>query len=383
MNIPFIDLKAQQQQIAPQIDRAIKKVLDHGKYIMGPEIFEFEQDLEKFCNVKYAITCSSGTDALLMILMAKNITYGDCVFVPNFTFTATPEVIALLGATPIFVDVDAESFNIDIESLEQAIETAKIKKLNPKAIIAVDLFGQPANYQRLKQFAAQHDLWILADAAQSFGATLHHQKVGQMGLATATSFFPAKPLGCYGDGGAILTDDEELAECVRSIRIHGKGSHKYDNIRIGLNARMDTIQAAILIEKLKIFPCELIARQKVASFYENALTTIVKTPRLIEGATSSWAQYTIKIPSNFERHNIINDLKAQGIPTMVYYQKPLHLQTAYKNFPTAFGARLSVSETLCNQVLSLPMCPYLSNKTVGMITETLHQIIEKQKAIAK
>lgn len=351
--VPFIDLKAQQDRIRPQIDEAVKRVLDHGIYIMGPEVFELEKQLANYCGAKHVITCSSGTDALLMVLMAKGIGPGDAVFIPSFTFPATPEVVALLGATPIFVDISPNTYNIDPKSVEQGVKVARKQGLKPKAIIAVDLFGQPADYPALKKIAHEHDLWILADAAQSFGATLHGKKVGTLALATATSFFPAKPLGCYGDGGAIFTDSDELAEILKSIRVHGKGQHKYDNVRIGLNARLDTIQAAILLEKLKIFNDELQQRQKITEHYNEALKEVFQVPYIIEEATSAWAQYTIKLTQDMERSKLVNRLKENGIPAVVYYEKPLHLQAAYKKFPKV--ERLSVSEESSQKVLSLPI----------------------------
>ena len=352
-SIPFIDLKLQQNRIRGQLEKAIKNVLDHGKFIMGPEVFELEEKLADFSGAKNVITCSSGTDALLMVLMARGIGPGDAVFLPSFTYTATPEVVAILGATPIFVDVFSDTYNIDSKSLQKSIRIAKMNDLKPKAIIAVDLFGQPANYPELEKIAHEHSLWILADSAQSFGATLNGKKVGTLALATATSFFPAKPLGCYGDGGAVLTDDDELAEILRSIRVHGKGQHKYDNVRIGLNARLDTIQAAILLEKLKIFDDELSERQHVAEHYNETLKQIVHVPHTIEGATSAWAQYTIKLKQDMNRSKIMHDLKEKGIPTMVYYEKPLHLQAAYKYFPKVDS--LQVSEFLSSVVLSFPI----------------------------
>ena len=364
--IPFIDLKAQQDRIRPQIDAAIKRVLDHGKYIMGPEIFELEEQLANYCGSRHAITCSSGTDALLMVLMARGIGSGDAVFIPSFTFTATPEVVALLGATPIFVDVLPDTYNIDSHSVEQGIAVAKKQGLKPKAVIAVDLFGQPADYPALEKIADEHDLWILADAAQSFGATLRGKKVGTLALATATSFFPAKPLGCYGDGGAIFTDDDELAEILKSIRVHGKGKHKYDNVRIGLNARLDTIQAAILLEKLKIFDDELRERQQIAKHYNEALRNDVQVPYIIEGATSAWAQYTVKLKQDMDRSKVMSALKRKGIPTMIYYGTPLHFQSLYKeNFHKRFGELfLPCSENLSSIVLSMPINKKLLNSNI-------------------
>lgn len=367
--IPFIDLKAQQDKIRPQLDAAIKRVLDHGKYIMGPEVFELEEKLADYCGVKHAITCSSGTDSLLMILMAKGIKPGDAVFIPNFTFTATPEVVALLGATPVFVDVLTDTYNIDPQSVIEGIHVARKKGLNPKAIIAVDLFGQPANYPSLEKVANEYNLWILADAAQSFGATLYNKRVGSLALATSTSFFPAKPLGCYGDGGAVFTNDDEIADIIKSIRIHGMGKHKYDNVRIGLNARLDTIQAAILLEKLKIFDDELQERHKIATYYNSSLKDVVQVPQLINGATSAWAQYTVKLPPKLDRTLFSSILKEAGIPTMIYYKKPLNLQTAYEHFPAA--KKLSVSNESSKMVMSLPLSSTHHNYISSIIRENI------------
>lgn len=356
--IPFINLKAQQEKIRPALDVAIKRVLDHGKFIMGPEVFELEERLADYCDARYAVSCSSGTDALLMVLMAKKVGYGDAVFLPSFTYTATPEVVALLGATPIFLDVQKETFNINPDEISRGINIAKEMGLNPKAIIAVDLFGLPADYDLLQKSAEEHNLWILADAAQSFGGSIDDKKVGALAYATATSFFPAKPLGCYGDGGAIFTNDSDLTEILKSIRVHGKGSSKYDNIRVGLNARLDTIQAAILLEKLKIFEDELQNRQEIAATYNTALSDVVRVPLVSEKRKSAWAQYTIQLTEKMDRATIIDGLKGLGIPTMVYYEKPLHLQTAYKHFPTT--GNLENSEILAQTVLSLPMSETLN-----------------------
>lgn len=371
----FIDLQAQQNTIRSKLDKSIKGVLDHGKYIMGPEVEELEKQLAHFCGAKHAITCSSGTDALLMILMAKGIGPGDAVFVPSFTFAATAEVVAFLGAHPVFVDVLPDTFNMDPESLKAGILRAREEGLKLKAIIAVDLFGQPADYDQINVIAEENGLWVLADAAQSFGATYKGRKVGTLGLATATSFFPAKPLGCYGDGGCIFTDDDNLAEVIRSIRVHGKGSDKYDNVRIGVNGRLDTLQAAILLEKLKIFPKELEARQRSADLYTNALKDYVQTPMLLEGVTSAWAQYTLVLKEETDRQALQDALKDQGIPTVVYYVKPLDQQTAYKGCLKA--GNLSVSDTLSKRVLSLPMHGYLKEEDQQRVIEVFIQHMEK------
>ena len=309
----------------------------------------------------------------MMVLMAKKVGPGDAIFLPSFTYTATPEVVAILGATPVFVDVLPETYNVDPKSLTKSIKIAKEKGLNPKAIISVDLFGQPSDYNSLEKIADENKLWILADAAQSYGAELLKKKVGKLAYATATSFFPAKPLGCYGDGGAVFTDDNELAEVLRSIRLHGKGDHKYDNIRIGLNARLDTIQASILLEKIKIFNDEQKERQKVADYYNKMLKSIVQVPSIILGAKSAWAQYTIQLPDKISRQKLIDELKEVGIPTMIYYQKPLHLQEAYKKFPKFTS--LKVSEEISGRVLSLPM----NLKYSPYIVEKFCNILEKLK----
>ncbi len=356
--LPFIDLGAQRRRLGGLVDDAILRVLDHGQYIMGPEIAQLEADLSAFCGARHTISCGNGTDALALVLMAKGVRPGDAIMCPSFTFAATAEVVAWLGATPIFIDIFEDSFNIDPASLEAGIRTARDLKLRPVGLIAVDLFGQPADYDAIEPLCAREGLWLLCDAAQSFGAAYKGRKVGSIGMATATSFFPAKPLGCYGDGGAIFTDDDGLAEVILSLRVHGQGSDKYDNVRIGMNGRLDTMQAAVLIEKLKIFPDEIERRQRIADRYNAMLAGHAVVPRLIPGATSVWAQYTLRIPG-FDRGAFQADLKAAGIPTAIYYPKPLHQQTAYRHFPVS-GNGLPVSETVAHEVISLPMHPYLS-----------------------
>ena len=354
--IEFIDLHAQRRRLGTRIDQAISRVLDHGKFIMGTEVRVLEQRLATFAGAKHAITCSSGTDAIMLILMAWGIGRGDAVYVPAFTFASTAEAVALLGATPVFCDVLADSFNLDPDSFESAIAVTKDAGLRPRAVIAVDLFGQPADYRRIEPLARSNGLKVLADAAQSFGASLDGRRVGVIADAAATSFFPAKPLGCFGDGGAVLTDDDELAQAVASLRLHGKGDHKYDNQRIGMNGRLDTLQAAILLEKLAIFEDEIKQRQTVARRYHAGLGDITRVPLVIDGATSTWAQYTIV---QSDRDGLAARLRGDGIPTAVYYPRPLHRQTAYSEFPTASGG-LPVSENLSKRVLSLPMHPYLA-----------------------
>ena len=357
-SIPFIDLAAQRTRLGRLIDDAIARVLAHGQYILGPEVRMLEADLAGFCGAREVVSCSNGTDALALILRARGIKAGDAVFCPSFTFAATAEVVAWFGATPVFIDVLPDTFNMDPSSLERGIATAKQLGLKPACVIPVDLFGQPADYDAIEPICSAHKLWILSDAAQSFGAIYKRRRIGTIGLATATSFFPAKPLGCYGDGGAIFTDDAELATVLRSLRMHGQGVDKYDNTRIGMNGRMDTIQAAILIEKLKIFAEEIEKRQAVAARYNEALKDVAIVPRVLDDCVSTWAQYTIKIGKG-RRDAVAAALKERGVPTAIYYPKPLHQQTAYKHYPSA-GNGLPVSDTIAQDVLSLPMHPYLA-----------------------
>ncbi|MET3839569.1 DegT/DnrJ/EryC1/StrS family aminotransferase [Bradyrhizobium sp. OAE829] len=367
--IAFTDIVAQRRGLGSRIDDAVARVLEHCQFINGPEVARLEADLAAYCGAKHVVACASGTDALLMVLLARKVGPGDAVFCPSFTFCATGEVVALLGATPVFVDVNEETFNIDIASLKDGISVAKKKGLKPRAIIPVDLFGQPADHDALAEVAEAEKLFVLDDAAQSFGASYKGQPLGTFGLATATSFFPAKPLGCYGDGGAIFTDDAELAETLRSVRVHGQGSDKYDNVRLGLTARIDTIQAAILIEKLKIFPGEIAARDAVAKRYNAGLGNMVIVPRVQQNCTSVWAQYTVRLPGG-GRDEVANALKAQGIPTAIYYPKSLHQQTAYRNFPVAEGG-LPISERLSGEVLSLPMHAYLDEATQDRVIQAV------------
>lgn len=365
--IPFIDLAAQQARLGTRVHDAVTRVLTHGQYILGPEIFEFEKQLATFCSVKHVLSCSSGTDALALVLAAKGVRPGDAVMCPAFTFCATAEVVAWLGATPIFVDSDPNTFNIDIASLKSAIATARKNGLRPVGVIPVDLFGLTADYDAIAPIAADNNLFVLSDAAQSFGASLNGKRAGSFGLATATSFFPAKPLGCYGDGGAVMTDDSDLFAVMKSLRVHGQGSDKYDNVRIGMAARMDTVQAAILIEKLVIFEEEIEARQVVAQRYTSALKDVAQVPFVPEGAQSVWAQYTLKVDAE-KRSQIMERLKSKGVPTMVYYPIPLNKQTAYKHYPSA-GNGLPNAERLAREVMSLPMHPYLAEEVQAYIIE--------------
>ncbi len=370
--IAFIDLAAQRRRIAREIDAAISRVLDHGSFISGPEVAEFEKRLAAFCDAGFAIACGNGTDALQLALMAKGIGAGDAVFVPDFTFTATAEAVALVGATPVFVDVQMDDFNVDSAQLEIGLRTAKAAGLRPRAVISVDLFGLSADYDSLNAFCGANDLVLIADAAQSFGASFRGRKVGALAPITTTSFFPAKPLGCYGDGGAILTDDAELASALRSLRVHGQGTDKYDNVRIGVNSRLDTLQAGILMCKLDIFADEIEKRQVVAARYTRALGNRVITPTVPADCVSVWAQYTIRI-SGGRRDAVAAKLKADGIPTAIYYPKPLHRQTAYRHFP--WTGALDVSDRLSAETLSLPMHPYLDEATQSRVVQALERAL--------
>ncbi len=353
--IPFIDLAAQRDRLQPNLDQAIGRVLEHGQYILGPEVRELESRLADFSGARHAVACGNGTDAIMLALMAEGIGPGDAVFAPAFTFVATAEAPAILGARVVLVDIDEASFNIDPASLEQAIAGLRGTDLKPRAIIAVDLFGQPANYNLLKEIADKHGLVLIADAAQSFGATRDGSPVGSLGDYTTTSFFPAKPLGCYGDGGAVFTDDDRRAELLKSLRVHGEGRDRYENVRIGLNSRLDSIQAAVLLEKLTIFPDELVKRQAVADRYERGLGQVCKTPRLAQNATSSWAQYTLVVEN---REAVRSHCSENGVPTAVYYPITLDRQTGYRDSIVGAGG-LHVSHSLSERVVSLPMHPYL------------------------
>ena len=371
--IPFIDVAAQRRRLGKAVDEATARVLNHCQFLMGPEVAQFEKELAAFCGAKHALSCSSGTDALVMTLMAKGIGPGDAVFCPTFTFCATAESVALVGATPVLVDVHADTFNIDVASLKSAIKTAKAKGLRPKAVIPVDLFGLPADHDAVAEVADAEKLFNLDDAAQGFGGSYKGRAVGTFGHATATSFFPAKPLGCYGDGGAVLTDDDELLAILKSVRVHGGGSDKYDNVRLGLTARLDTIQAAVLIEKLKIFQDEIETRDRVAQRYAKALNDIAIVPVVPEGCRSVWAQYTIRLKPG-RRDGLARALQAEGIPTAIYYAKPLHRQTAYRDFPVAEGG-LAVSERLADEVISLPMHAYLDEPTQDRIVDAVRRAL--------
>lgn len=366
MSIPFIDLAAQQARLRPALDRAIANVLDAGRYIMGPQVAEFEKQLAAFCGARHCLSCANGTDALQLALMALDIKGGDAVFVPSFTFAATAEVVPFLNATPVFVDCLPDTFNMDPESLKRAIVHAKSLGLRPACVIPVDLFGLAADYDALIPIVRENGMKIIGDSAQGFGADYKGKITGSICDITTTSFFPAKPLGCYGDGGALFTDDDELRALIDSYRVHGKGSHKYENERVGMNSRLDTLQAAILIEKLAIYADEIEARQVVASNYTASLSNRIETPFVPNGLKSVWAQYTLKAGSEAEREALRTRAKDAGVPTEVYYPVPLHRQNAYKNFP-ADPKGLPVSEDLSKRVVSLPMHPYLKREVQDTI----------------
>lgn len=367
--IPFIDVGAQRRRLGRAIDDAIARVTAHCLFIQGPEVAEFEARLAEFCGARYAVGCASGTDALMLVLMAQGIGPGDAVICPAFTFCATAEVVVLLGATPVFADVDETTFNLNAASVKRAVATARRMGLSPKALIPVDLFGLPADYDTLLAVAKEEKLFVLDDAAQGFGAIYKGRKLGTIAPATATSFFPAKPLGCYGDGGAVLTDDAGLVEVLKSLRVHGQGTDKYDNVRIGMTSRLDTIQAAVLIEKLKIFADEIEARDRAARRYADGLKDVAIVPVVPEGMTSVWAQYTIRLKPGV-RDGLATKLKAQGIPTAIYYPKPLHRLEAYKRFPVADNG-IPTTDQLAEEVISLPMHTYLDVTTQDRVIEAV------------
>ncbi|MBI2713847.1 MAG: DegT/DnrJ/EryC1/StrS family aminotransferase [Rhizobiales bacterium] len=373
--IPFIDLAAQRRRLGSAIDSAVSRVLNHCQFILGPEVRAFEAEMAAFCGAKHVVTCASGTDALVLGLRAMGIGPGDAVICPSFTFCATAEVAALVGATPVFVDVNAATFNIDANGIAGAIAAAKAAGLTPKALIPVDLFGLPADHAAVAAAAKAANLLILDDAAQAFGASYNNRRLGTFGHATATSFFPAKPLGCYGDGGAVMTDDDALADAMRSLRVHGQGSDKYDNVRIGLASRLDTMQAAVLSEKLKIFPEEIAARDRVARRYGEGMADVASVPTVPAGYTSVWAQYTLRLPAG-RRDALAASLKAEGIPTAIYYPIPLHRQQAYKNYPVGQGG-VAVSEQLAAEVISLPMHAYLDEPTQDRIIDAVRRALPR------
>ncbi|MGQ0595239.1 MAG: DegT/DnrJ/EryC1/StrS family aminotransferase [Gammaproteobacteria bacterium] len=373
--IPFIDLAAQQRRIRGRLEQAIERVLAHGQYIHGPEVAELEGRLAAFCGARHAVACASGTDALLLPLLALGIGPGQAVFVPSFTFVATAEAVALLGATPFFVDV-GDDFLLDPEGLAPAIDEARRLGLEPRAVIPVDLFGHPADYGAIEAVAASQSLCVIADAAQGFGGARNGRRVGTLARFTATSFFPAKPLGCYGDGGAIFTDEREVVAVLTSLRVHGQGADRYDNVRVGINGRLDTLQAAILIEKLAILEDEIAARNRVAVRYSEGLRDMTRTPHVVPGAVSAWAQYTIRLE---HRDAVAAALQTRQVPTAIHYPKPLHLQGAYLGFPRP-SRGLPVAERLAREVLSLPMHPYLEPLVQDRIISAVREAIREQGA---
>lgn len=369
----FNDLKAQYRKLEDEIKANINTVLEHGTYIMGPEIAQLEKELCEYVGTKYCVTCANGTDALQMALMAWDIGQGDAVFVPSFTFMSTSEVVNLMGATPVFVDIDIDTFNMDAGSFEKAVQSISDEgKLTPKVVIPVDLFGQCADYTKIIPIARKYGLYVLEDGAQGFGATIADKRACSFGDISTTSFFPAKPLGCYGDGGALFTDNEEWYKLLTSIRVHGKGTGKYDNVRVGLNSRLDTMQAAILLPKLHAFiDFELDARHKWAELYTELLNDKVKVPTVPDGFTSSWAQYTILLDSRENRDVLQAKLKEDGIPSNIYYPKSVHEQTVYLSLGYGEGS-LPNAERASKGVLSIPMHPYMDAETVQFITEAIN-----------
>ncbi len=373
-SIPFIDLKAQQEKIRPQIDAAIQKVLDSGQYIMGPAVEELEMNLAKYTGAKYALTCSSGTSALVLAMMVLGLKPKDAVFVPSFTFIATAEAVLLAGGVPVIVDVEKNTFNMDPNDLKKAILEAKKEGLNPKIVVPVDLFGCPANYSEIIKIAKENNMKVVGDGCQSFGASLNNKKVGSLADITATSFFPAKPLGCYGDGGALFTDNLEYFDLMRSFRVHGMGTDRYENVRIGINGRLDTIQAAILLVKMTVLDEELKKRNKIATKYRDEIKS-VNHQIIPNEVISAWAQFSFLLPGNTQqRTKIQNILKEKGIPTMIYYPIPIHRQTAYAKY--ADKRVFPVSDLLAEKIMSIPMHPYLDEKTQNYIIDTLNEAIK-------
>ena len=373
----FRDLKSQYRAMQPEMDAAVKAVLDQGAFIMGQPVRDLESELAAYVGVRHCLTCASGTDALTLSLMAMGVGAGDAVFVPDFTFFASAECVALVGAEPVFVDVCADTFNINTDDLERAVAaTVAAGRLTPKAIIAVDLYGLPADYDAIRVIARKYNLAVIEDGAQAFGGQIDGRRACSFGDMSATSFFPAKPLGCYGDGGAVFTDDDRLAEMVSSLRVHGKGTGKYDNVRIGLNSRLDTLQAAILQVKLKAFDSrELDAVRRIAGLYTEQLSEAVRVPVIPDGYASAWAQYTIRLSGRVERDAVKAALQEAGIPSMVYYPKPLHKQEAFAGLASADAC--PVATRLCDEVLSLPMHPYLTDREIGIICSLVKQSLER------
>ena len=368
--IPFLDLKAQQARLHARLRPRLDAVLAHCQFVMGPEVAELESRLAAFCGAKHCVGVSSGTDALQIAMMAEGIGPGDAVFLPAFTYTATAEVPLVLGATPVFVDVDPHTFQMDPAHLEARIAAAQAAgRLRPRAIVGVDLFGQPADWPALNAIAARHALFTLDDLAQSFGASLHGTRLGTQAMATATSFFPSKPLGAYGDGGALFTDDNTRADLFRSLRTHGEGKTRYEVLRTGMNGRLDTMQAAVLLAKLEVFADELAVRERVAARYDSRLGNLVEIPARVPDSTSAWAIYAVKLPNEATRTRVQARLKEAGVPTAIYYPRPLHLQPAYAGAHD--GAALPVSEDLATRILALPIHPDLSDADVDRVCDAM------------
>jgi UDP-2-acetamido-2-deoxy-ribo-hexuluronate aminotransferase len=375
--LPFIDLKTQQKKIYDRIMEKFQGILAHGHYILGPEVTELEERLAAYVGVRHAITCSSGTDALLMVLMARGMDRGDAIFTTPFTFIATAEVVQLLGATLVFVDIDPQTYNLNPDALQEALVNFEKKSpnagLKPRGVIAVDLFGQPADYDRINALARDWGLFVLEDAAQSFGATFHGRRAGALAETAATSFFPAKPLGAYGDGGAVFTADDDLAAVLTSIRNHGQGPERYGHVRLGINGRLDTLQAAVLLAKLEIFDEEAMARQEVARRYHEGLRDVVKVPWVAPNCSSIWAQYSVESEA---RALILDRLKEAGVPTAIYYPKPLHLQEVFRGLGYGAGD-FPVSEAAAARIFSLPMHPYLAKSDQERIIGIIRQAAEE------
>lgn len=377
----FRDLGRQYQQWKPRMDEAIGQVIREGRFISGPQVGALETSLAEYVGVKHCISCANGTDALSLVLRAWGVGEGDAVFVPDFTFFSTAETPRDRGATPIFVDVLESTFNMDPACLEQCVlAVQKQGKLKPKAIIAVDLFGMPADYERIKAVAQKFDLLLLEDAAQGFGGSQQGKKACSFGRAAITSFFPAKPLGCYGDGGAVFTDDEALAGLVRSLAVHGRGQDKYDNVRIGVNSRLDTLQAAILQVKLEAFQaCELEQVNAAAEYYTQAFGDWADTPRIPQGFTSSWAQYTLRLRDEAQRHTVMETLRARGIPSMIYYARGMHQQRAFADLLPLQVCKCDVSASLCSRVLSLPLSPYITRQEQEQVVAAVREALETNR----
>ena len=373
--IPFIDVAAQRRRLGTRIDDAVRRVMDHCLFVNGPEVAELERQLAAFCGARHAIGVASGTDALVLVLMAKGIGRGDAVICPSFTYAASPEAVALVGATPVFAEVAETTFNIDPAGIEGAVAAAKGAGLDPKALMTVDLFGLPADYEAINPVAEKFGLYVIDDAAQGFGADAKGRMIGTLAPVTTTSFFPAKPLGCYGDGGAVFTDDDELADVIRSLRNHGQGTDRYDNVRVGMTGRLDTIQAAVLIEKLSIFPEEIAARERIARRYNAALQDVVRVPHVSNEHSCVWAQYTIRV-SDGRRDALAQTLRQQGIPTAQYYPVPAHRQGAYRDYPVAEGG-LGVTDRLSGEVISLPMHAYLDEPTQDRVVAAVRGALQK------